>query len=281
MKVIELYNDHFQNFKSYSIPKAQLIIADVPYNLGANAYASNPAWYVDGDNKNGESALAGKQFFDTDKDFRPAEFMHFCSQMLRKDRPVKDPQPTEGKGKRTCGAACMILFCPFEQIHYYIELAGRYGLKKYIPQILLGSSSQGQYENRGQLRIRSDSLPGSLAEIQQRGPDDLQLLRLGTRYGHPENPPDAETRAAFGTIDRDFYRQGRRGYRSLCRKRNYLAGCGPMRSARLWFRDQEDFLPRCRKVRVVEDTAKIILTMTHASLFSGIGGFDLAAEWAA
>ena len=27
----ELYNDHFQNFKSYGIPKAQLILADVPY----------------------------------------------------------------------------------------------------------------------------------------------------------------------------------------------------------------------------------------------------------
>ena len=95
MKDIELFNDHFQNFKAYGIPKAQLIIADVPYNLGANAYASNPAWYVDGDNKNGESALAGKQFFDTDKDFRPAEFMHFCSQMLRKDKPIKE-EKSEG-----------------------------------------------------------------------------------------------------------------------------------------------------------------------------------------
>lgn len=99
MKDIELFNDHFQNFKSYGIPKAQLIIADVPYNLGANAYASNPAWYVDGDNRNGESELAGKQFFDTDKDFRPAEFMHFCSQMLRKDKPLKNEQPTQGEGK--------------------------------------------------------------------------------------------------------------------------------------------------------------------------------------
>lgn len=82
MKDIELFNDHFQNYKAYGIPKAQLIIADVPYNLGANAYASNPSWYIDGDNKNGESELAGKQFFDTDKDFRPAEFCtsaHRCS----------------------------------------------------------------------------------------------------------------------------------------------------------------------------------------------------------
>lgn len=100
MKEIELFNDHFQNFKSYGIPKAQLIIADVPYNLGANAYASNPAWYIDGDNKNGESDLAGKQFFDTDKDFRPAEFMHFCSQMLRKDKPEKKQNDDSDKKKQ-------------------------------------------------------------------------------------------------------------------------------------------------------------------------------------
>ena len=42
---MQLYNDHFQNFKRYSIPKAQLIIADIPFNLGNAAYASNPSWY--------------------------------------------------------------------------------------------------------------------------------------------------------------------------------------------------------------------------------------------
>ena len=120
MERIELYNDHFQNFKVYQLPKAQLIIADPPYNLGKNAYASNPSWYVGGDNKNGESELAGKEFFDTDKNFKPAEFMHFCSQML-----VKEPKE---KGK----APCMILFCGFEQQFYYIELARRYGLNNYI-----------------------------------------------------------------------------------------------------------------------------------------------------
>lgn len=29
----QLFNDHFQNYKSYGIPKAQLIIADIPYNI--------------------------------------------------------------------------------------------------------------------------------------------------------------------------------------------------------------------------------------------------------
>lgn len=45
---VELFNDNFQNFKRYGIPKAQLVIADIPYILGNNAYASNPMWYVGG-----------------------------------------------------------------------------------------------------------------------------------------------------------------------------------------------------------------------------------------
>lgn len=31
-------HDHFQNFKRYNIPKAQLVIADIPYVIGSNAY---------------------------------------------------------------------------------------------------------------------------------------------------------------------------------------------------------------------------------------------------
>ena len=45
-----LIHDNFQNFKSYNIPKAQLVIADIPYNIGTDFYASRPDWYVDGDN---------------------------------------------------------------------------------------------------------------------------------------------------------------------------------------------------------------------------------------
>ena len=86
MKNVEIFNDSFQNYKTYGIPHAQLILTDVPYVLGKNAYASNPAWYKDGDNKNGESELAGKQFFSSDSEFRPAEFMHFCSKMIIKER---------------------------------------------------------------------------------------------------------------------------------------------------------------------------------------------------
>ena len=115
-----IYNDHFQNFKGYNLHKAQLIIADIPYNIGKNAYGSNPKWYIDGDNKNGESELAGTEFFDTDKNFKPAEFMHFASKMLKKEPKEKGQAPA------------MLVFCAFEQQMYLIELAKRYGLPKYI-----------------------------------------------------------------------------------------------------------------------------------------------------
>ena len=117
---MELFNDHFQNYKKYGIPKAQLIIADIPYNIGINAYASNPMWYKNGDNKNGESSLAGKEFFDTDKDFRVPEFMHFVSTMLKKEP------------KETGQAGCFIVFCEFEQQFMIINEAKKYGFNHYI-----------------------------------------------------------------------------------------------------------------------------------------------------
>ena len=119
-KAVNLYHDHFQNFKRYNIPRAQLMIADIPYNIGVNAYGSNPSWYVGGDNANGESELAGKEFFDTDKDFRIPEFLHFCSTLM-----IKEP-------KEAGRAPAMIVFCAFEQQFQLIEEAKKYGLNKYI-----------------------------------------------------------------------------------------------------------------------------------------------------
>ena len=83
MAEVNLYRDSFQNWKSYGIPKAQLIIADIPYGIGEDAYGSNPLWYKGGDNANGESDKAGKSFFHSDYVFRISEFLHFTSQMLK------------------------------------------------------------------------------------------------------------------------------------------------------------------------------------------------------
>lgn len=126
-----LINDHFQNFKVYQLQKAQLIIADIPYNLGNNAFASNPSWYKDGDNKNGESELAGTSFFDTDENFKPAEFMHFCSTMLKKENKIERTE-SDGTKRLKSNAPCMLVFCAFDQQIYLIELAKRYGLNNYI-----------------------------------------------------------------------------------------------------------------------------------------------------
>ena len=108
----ELYNDSFQNWKSYPIQKAQLIIADIPYNLGDAAYGSNPMWYVGGDNKNGESDKAKSTFFTSDGYFRIAEYFMFCSRLMK-------PEPKQGKG----GAPCMIVFCAYQQQHDVIRWA--------------------------------------------------------------------------------------------------------------------------------------------------------------
>lgn len=117
---MKLYRDHFQNYKRYNIPKAQLIIADIPYNIGVNAYASNPSWYTEGDNKKGESKLAKTSFFDTDNDFRIAEFMHFVNTMLKKEPKEKNQ------------AGCMIVFCEFEQQFMLIDQGKKYGFPNYI-----------------------------------------------------------------------------------------------------------------------------------------------------
>ena len=121
MAKIELYHDNFQNYKRYNIPKAQLVIADIPYNLGVNAYASNPAWYIDGDNKNGESQKAGKAFFNTDVNFKIAEYMHFCSKLLKKEPKERNQAPA------------MIVFCAFDQDALVVEYGKKYGFKHHYP----------------------------------------------------------------------------------------------------------------------------------------------------
>lgn len=122
MERIALYNDSFQNWKSHDLLKAQLILTDIPYQIGEQAYGSNPMWYKGGDNGNGESKYAHKAFFDTDSKagFRIPEFFNFCSRLL-----IKEP-------KQAGKAPCMILFCAFEQQFELIQEAKKYGFQHYI-----------------------------------------------------------------------------------------------------------------------------------------------------
>ncbi|CCI81584.1 DNA-methyltransferase [Lactobacillus hominis] len=117
----ELYCDNFENFKRYGIPKAQLIIADIPYNIGNNAYASNPQWYKDGEIENGESKLANSNFFNRDEGFNVVNFMKFARKLL-----IKEPKET---GK----APAMIVFCSWQQMPMLIDQAKEEGFKHAYP----------------------------------------------------------------------------------------------------------------------------------------------------
>ena len=125
----EFYNDHFQNYKRYNIPKAQLVIADIPYNLGNNAYASSNQWYIDGDNTKGESKLANKSFFKTDEKFNLFEYMHFCGKLLKKEPKEVNQSPA------------MIVFCSFEQIPMVIELGKKHGFMRNYPLFFIKNYS--------------------------------------------------------------------------------------------------------------------------------------------
>ncbi len=124
-----MFHDNFQNYKRYNIKKAQLVIADIPYNIGENAYGSNPQWYNNGDNKCGESKLAKSAFFNGDGDFKIAEYMHFCNKLL-----IKEPKE---KGK----APAMIVFCAFEQMQTVIEYGKKYGFNNSYPLFFIKNYS--------------------------------------------------------------------------------------------------------------------------------------------
>lgn len=131
----EIYRDSFQNRKKYPVPKAQLVIADCPYNVSDKFYGSNPTWYIGGDRKNGESDKAGKMAFNSDFDFNLYEYFHFCSKMLKKD----DDKPI-ARGSSS-NSPCMIVFCSFEQLPILIKAAAKHGFVKYQPLIFIKNYS--------------------------------------------------------------------------------------------------------------------------------------------
>lgn len=100
----ELYNDHLQN------------------------YASSNQW-VGGDNKNGESDKANKSFFKTDENFNLAEYMHFCSKLLKKEPKEKGQAPA------------MIVFCSFEQMPMVIEYGKKHGFVNNYPLFFIKNYS--------------------------------------------------------------------------------------------------------------------------------------------
>ena len=126
----ELIRDHFQNAKQYPIPRCQLMVCDIPYNLGNAFYASRPEWWSGGSVENGASDKAGKAAFKTDYSFNIADFFSFASRLLK-------PEPKKGEK----GAPCMIVFCAFQQLGEVIAEAEKHGFKHYIPLVFIKPSS--------------------------------------------------------------------------------------------------------------------------------------------
>lgn len=88
-----------------------------------------------GDNKNGESKLAGKSAFASDYNFNLYEYFHFCSRLLK-----KEPKHNNGRG-RSSDAPCMIVFCSFEQMGTLIDAGRKQGFKNYIPLVFIKNYS--------------------------------------------------------------------------------------------------------------------------------------------
>ena len=126
----ELIRDHFQNSKSYALPRCDLLVADIPFNIGANFNASRPSWWQGGRVENGESDKAGKAAFKTDYSFSIPDFFAFASRLLK-------PEPAKGEK----GAPCMIVFCSFQQIPEVITEAAAHGFKHYQHLTLIKKSS--------------------------------------------------------------------------------------------------------------------------------------------
>lgn len=81
-----------QNYKKYAIPPAQLIIADVPYNVGKNFYGSNPMWYNGGDNKNERANLLERQHSIQTLTLICMSTSIFAARCLRKSRRKQESE---------------------------------------------------------------------------------------------------------------------------------------------------------------------------------------------
>jgi len=66
------------DYKNYLFENSfDFILADIPYNIGADAYASNPQWWKNGNVKEGYSEKAESKFFEKDENFNIEEMLQY------------------------------------------------------------------------------------------------------------------------------------------------------------------------------------------------------------
>ena len=80
---MKLICDDYRNVRLEK--KVDFILCDIPYNIGLNAYASNPQWWNNGDFKNGKSERANKEFFSGDSNFSIDDLLSYIYDNLKED----------------------------------------------------------------------------------------------------------------------------------------------------------------------------------------------------
>lgn len=106
-----------KDFRENDIPdrSVDLVLTDIPYEIGNNAYASSKYWYDD--------EKRGTAFFETD-----SEQFDIPSYLAEAARIIKD-------------RGAVFTFCAFEQIPRLLEEGKRRGLKKCLPFVAVKKTS--------------------------------------------------------------------------------------------------------------------------------------------
>lgn len=111
------------DYKNYLFENSfDFILADIPYNIGADAYASNPQWWKNGNVKEGYSEKAESKFFEKDENFNIEEMLQYIYLSLKEN----------GKA---------LLFCSIEELSLIITLYKKYKFKKYTPLVFIKNNS--------------------------------------------------------------------------------------------------------------------------------------------
>lgn len=115
-----LINDDYRNVELKE--KADLILIDIPYNIGKDAYASNPRWWIKGKITNGSSDKADTKFFEKDENFNIDSMLIYIQKNLKENKKA-------------------VIFCSYEQQFEIINKMKIYGFKKYTPLVFIKNNS--------------------------------------------------------------------------------------------------------------------------------------------
>ena len=117
---MKLICDDYRNVRLEK--KVDFILCDIPYNIGLNAYASNPQWWNNGDFKNGESERAKTEFFSGDSNFSIDDLLSYIYDNLKDD----------GKA---------VIFCSIEELSEIFIKYKDYKFNKIQPLIFIKKNS--------------------------------------------------------------------------------------------------------------------------------------------